>query len=46
MLTFDRAHLEDLFKRDLGLGVKLLWRFADMLSGHIYDVLQRGTLTQ
>ena len=46
VLTFDRAHLEDLFKRDLGLGVKLLWRFADMLSGHIYDVLQRGTLTQ
>jgi protein phosphatase len=45
VLTFDRAHLEDLFRRDPNLGVKLLWRFAAGLSGRVDEVLRRGTLT-
>lgn len=46
VLTFDRAHFEDLFRRDPVLGVKLLWRFAGALSGRIDEVLRRGTLTE
>ena len=46
LLTFDRAHLEDLFRRDPPLGVKLLWRFSAALSGRVDEVLRRGTLTE
>lgn len=45
VLTFDRLHLSDLFRRDPNLGVKLLWRFAAGLSGRVDEVLRRGTLT-
>ncbi len=46
VLTFERSHLEDLCRRDLALGVKLLWRFATALSGRIDEVLRRGSLTE
>ncbi|MDP2344248.1 MAG: protein phosphatase 2C domain-containing protein [Deltaproteobacteria bacterium] len=46
VLTFERAHLEDLFRRDPELGVKLMWRFAAALSGRVDEVLRRGTLTE
>jgi serine/threonine protein phosphatase PrpC len=46
VLTFDRAHLEDLCLRDPSLGVILLWRFTTALSGRVDEVLRRGTLTE
>ena len=46
VLTFARAHLEDLFLRDAPLGVKLLWRFTTALSTKVDEVLRRGTLTE
>ncbi len=46
VLTFDRAHLEDLCRRDPALGVTLLWRFTTALSGRVDEVLRRGTLTE
>jgi len=46
VLTFERAHLEDLCKRDPALGVQLLWRFTTALSSRVDEVLRRGTLTE
>ena len=45
VLTFEKSHLEDLFRRDPNLGVKLLWRFTTALSGRVDEVLRRGSLT-
>jgi len=46
ILTFERAHLEDLCRRDPALGVQLLWRFTTALSSRVDEVLRRGTLTE
>ena len=46
VLTFERAHIEDLCRRDPALGVQLLWRFTTSLSHRVDEVLRRGTLTE
>jgi serine/threonine protein phosphatase PrpC len=46
VLTFERAHIEDLCRRDPALGVQLLWRFTTALSSRVDEVLRRGTLTE
>ncbi len=46
VLTFERAHLEDVCRRNPALGVQLLWRFTIAGATRVDEVLRRGTLTE